>query len=605
MRTRLLTLLLCLGAACDAPSSPHPAMPGMPPPPSRCTPSADYPPPPYAGAVGSVPQAETLVVGGVSPLRQLQGLCTPRGVLVIRAFAAWCGPCQEAARHTGDLLQTGAYVLDLLVRDRENRPATAASLPELQPFYDQPPTQLVAPDNWNPWLVHYGISRDGTLRLPLVVIIDRETMKAAAVIGSADSAAVVREVRRILAGLRGEPAPSDPAPPLVDGRFPPDQWAMIQRMRLTGAPRPLDPTNKYDGNASAISFGRLLFHDETLSPAGPMSCAKCHDQARGWQDGLPTARGLNAAGMPVDGDRKTPSLIGAAPPATGPHRYQFRDGRCDSRWCQALGPFEADREYATTRLHVVRAVLGKYPGDYSTVFGQAPDLSSTARFPLDAKPEQPAWDGMAPADQQTINRAWSNLGKALAAYVGTIRPLPVALDRYAGGDLSALTEQQKDGLAVFFQVGCIQCHHGEALSDGSFHSMYQGTGRRDGQPDLGRLAGLPSLLANPFRGDGLYSDDRAAATWLVGLKADPSLEGQFRTPSLRAIAGSAPYFHGGTAKDLPALVDSYRKAGLPDGDAATQGVRDLFMVRFLGLSPEEVQALVSFLETLTADSVDG
>jgi cytochrome c peroxidase len=203
---------------------------------------------------------------------------------------------------------------------------------------------------------------------------------------------------------------------------------------------------------------------------------------------------------------------------------------------------------------------------------------------------------MAPADQQTVNVVFANLGKALAAYERQIKPLPVALDAYAGGNLTALTDDQKDGLLWFFDVGCAQCHHGPLLNDSSFHANYFPTGRQDGAADPGMATGAAELLASEFRGDSIYSDDPAAATWLSHFQPNYLLQGHFKTQSLRGVADTAPYTHGGQEANLTNLVQLYATGGLPDGDELTQGDRDMAIVRFNKNDPRNA-LLVEFLQT--------
>ena len=106
-------------------------------------------------------------------------------------------------------------------------------------------------------------------------------------------------------------------------------------------------------------------------------------------------------------------------------------------------------------------------------------------------------------------------------------------------------------------------------------------------------------MTREFRGNGPYSDAPQAATWLRGLTSVPSDEGQFRSTSLRGVADTAPYTHGGQMADLEAVVNLYAAAGLPDGDDRTVGLRDLAMVRFDKNDPRN-DLLVQFLRTLKA-----
>jgi cytochrome c peroxidase len=474
--------------------------------------------------------------------------------------------------------------------------------------------RVIVPDNAY-WLAHYDVVVDGVRHLPLVVLLDVRDMKAQAILSNPSNEELLDTAAQVLARLDGKPAVTPPTRALVDSRFTPDQWGQIALMALPAnlAP-PTDPTNRYEARADAVSLGRLIFNDERLGSAGTVGCVTCHPRDGARMDARPTARGISPAGLPVLGDRNTPSLIGAAF-----SRWQLWDGRADSLWAQALGPFEDAREISSNRLRVVRTVLTRYPGEYRTVFGSVPDFSG---LPTDGKPGTAAWEAMPAASRQLVTATYANLGKTVAAYVRRILPAEVALDRYARGDLGALTERQKDGLLRFFAVGCIQCHHGWRLSDGSWHANYFPTGRQDCQPDVGRESGVATYAASEFRGDGVHSDDRAAGARLVG---DYRLTGRFKTQGLRGVADTAPYTHGGAVADLDALVKLYSEGGLPDSDpvmagepppppgcpnprpARTRGDRDLGIVRFNAgplKDPATDAALVEFLRTLRATAVD-
>lgn len=615
------SLLLVACGAGGAGTSP-PTSPG--PPPVDCAErGVAYPPRPFFGGVGWVPEPGFLSAGGVSVLPEYHCPGGAARLLVVRAHAAWCGPCQWSVGHTAALLSSDLAprlsMLDALIFDEENQPADPAALARWQARYDVPVRTIapeIPPSAMEPgpyWLLHYGVAVDGGLRLPLVVLLDRRTMKAEAVLGNPSAEELLIETRRILARLDGQPEPRPAPPELVDGRFTRDEWGQIEAMALPQdlAPPP-DPSNRYSERADAVNLGRLLFNDERLGSAGVIGCVTCHPRATARQDGRPQALGLTPAGAPARGDRNTPSLIGA-----GHNGWQFLDGRCDTLWCQALAPFENDREISGNRLRVVRLAIARYPGDYSTVLGTPPDLSG---LPMDGGPGMPAWDALPAARREAVTRAYVGLGKSIAAFMRRIQPAPVALDRYARGQLDALTPVQKDGLKRFMRAGCIQCHHGWRLSDESWHQNYFATGRQDCEPDLGREAGAAAYARAEFRSDSAYSDGGGGR--IVG---GYKLTGKFRTPTLRGVADTAPYTHGGTVADLPALVRLYSEGGLPDGDpvmvgepppppgcpnprpARTRGDRDIGIVRFNAgqmSDPGADAALVAFLRTLKASAVD-
>jgi len=264
-------------------------------------------------------------------------------------------------------------------------------------------------------------------------------------------------------------------------------------------------------------------------------------------------------------------------------------------WSQAVMPIEDEGEMASDRLYVAHAVGARYRAEYAAVFGPLPDLADGARFPRAGRPGTESWASMRAEDQEAVSRVLANVGKALAAFERRLVVPPTSLDRYAAGDLDALSSAEKDGLAAFLEAGCAQCHFGPRLSNDAFHNLRFATARVDGQPDRGRLDALPALLENEFARHGPFSDAPARPP------AAPRLEralGAFRTPGLRGVAATAPYGHGGGFDSLRAVIDAHRTGGLPAGSPATVGDAEPWAQ---GFDPALTPRIVWFLHGLRAD----
>jgi cytochrome c peroxidase len=155
------------------------------------------------------------------------------------------------------------------------------------------------------------------------------------------------------------------------------------------------------------------------------------------------------------------------------------------------------------------------------------------------------------------------LAQALASYVRTILAGGSPYDRYIAGDREALTEQARMGLQIFRRKGnCASCHLGPNLTDERYHNT--GVAWRQGRfVDTGRF---------------------------IVTKRDQD-RGAFKTPTLRQVAGRAPYMHDGSIATLEEVVEYYDRGGNrnPNLDSELQP---------LGLSGEEKQALVAFLRSL-------
>jgi cytochrome c peroxidase len=375
-----------------------------------------------------------------------------------------------------------------------------------------------------------------------------------------------------------------------------------------GAPAP-DPTNAQAANPTAAWFGRYLFFDDRLSGTGTFSCATCHDPALGWGDGLQLSE---AAGQTT---RHAPSLWNA-----GHQRWLFWDGRCDSLWCQAIAPIEAAHEMAGSRLALAHTVADApdLRAGYEAIYGPLPDLSDAARFPAVGRPvpedpdhpEARAWASMDPEDQDAVTAILVGVSKAIAAFEASIQTGTTPVDRYvaalAAGDASAmdaaLSASAQRGLKHFVGDGnCHLCHAGPLLSNREFASA--GLGERPWLPldDTGRYDGILALQASDFNAGGRWSDapDGEAAGRIERLSLTSEQLGLFKVPSLRNVAQSPPYMHGGHFDDLTAVVQHY----VDMDEELVLGHLDDFMLP-LDWDAQDVADVVAFLEALTADPID-
>ena len=323
-------------------------------------------------------------------------------------------------------------------------------------------------------------------------------------------------------------------------------------------PLPIDPSNAVVDNPQAVQFGKKFFSDTRFSANNKISCATCHKAEVAFSDNKPLAEGIGTStrrGMPI---------IGMAY-----FKWFFWDGRADSLWSQALGPFENTAEHGITRCKVVLLAIKHYRQEYEEIFGPLPDLSAQncpekATPLLDNPVSQKLWNDMKPEDREAVNRVFSNIGKAIAAFERLILPTPSRFDQYVDALLKGDTEKIKtimseeeiEGMRLFVGKGnCIKCHSGPLFVDDDFHNL-----KVPSRLDKGRTEGIEKVLADEFNCYGKYSD--AEPEECVALNAMVSDKEKyldaFKTPTLRNVVERAPYMHSGQFKTIAKVLAFYQ-----------------------------------------------
>jgi len=323
-------------------------------------------------------------------------------------------------------------------------------------------------------------------------------------------------------------------------------------------PLPIDPSNDVVDNPQAVQFGKKLFSDTRFSANNKISCATCHKAEVAFSDNKPLAEGIGTStrrGMPI---------IGMAY-----FKWFFWDGRADSLWSQALGPFENTAEHGITRCKVVLLAIKHYRQEYEEIFGPLPDLSAQncpeKATPLPDNPvSQKLWNDMKPEDREAVNRVFSNIGKAIAAFERLILPTPSRFDQYVAALLKGDTEKIKtimsedeiEGMRLFVGKGnCIKCHSGPLFVDDDFHNL-----KVPGRLDKGRTEGIEKVLADEFNCYGKYSDaesEECIALNTMDSDTDKYIDA-FKTPTLRNVAERAPYMHAGQFKTIAKVMAFYQ-----------------------------------------------
>ena len=233
------------------------------------------------------------------------------------------------------------------------------------------------------------------------------------------------------------------------------------------------------------------------------------------------------------------AILGRASPTlfnTAYNSIQMWDGRKKSLEDQAMGPMQANEEMNMDIGKLFQWMRGNE--GYQAMFAKA--------YPGEG-----------------INEA--TLSKAIATFERTAISKKSAFDRWVAGDAKALNSQQIEGFKIFLGKGnCAACHGGPNFTDNGFHNIGLAS-FGDKEPDLGRYAQRPVN----------------------------AMKGAFKTPTVREVARTAPYFHDGSARTLMEVVDHYDKGGVVKTNLSAN-------IKPLNLTMEEKQSLVAFMEALSS-----
>ena len=318
--------------------------------------------------------------------------------------------------------------------------------------------------------------------------------------------------------------------------------------------------------ADKVELGRKLFFDTRLSGDGTISCASCHDPKRAFTDGKPLAEGINAR----RGVRNSPTLLNAMFSTA-----QFWDGRAATLEEQAKMPLTNPDEMGNRSVDQVVATVAGIP-EYSKAFRQV-------------------FGGGVSID---------GFAKAVAAFERTLISGDAPVDRYLAGDLDALSDEARNGMVLFRgKARCTVCHQFNAnfSSFSTFPFFTDGNYR-----NTGVAANFTGFSALARRAISASRDATGAATLELGrheragelgrfVFSGNTLDiGAFRTPSLRNVELTAPYFHDGSAATLEDVVRFYVKGGNENPN------RD-WQLEPVALTESEQHELVAFLKALTSD----
>jgi cytochrome c peroxidase len=374
----------------------------------------------------------------------------------------------------------------------------------------------------------------------------------------------------LAAPAANENAGLDPPPALAPRQAPPlppaGPLAAPRSLNQVGLPAVLTkwvispPSSRTPVRAA---LGQKLFFDARLSANGTVACATCHNPARAFTDGRPTSIGIHGS----VGQRNAPTVLNALY-----NKHQFWDGRVNTLEQQAALPITNPME-----------------------MGSASVADAVSRIAAD----QDYQSRFMQAFSRGVNE--QDMLSAIAAYEETLVSFDSPYDHFIEGDASAFSDSAKRGLELFnTKARCNKCHalsdddrHETLFMDNDFHNIGIGILRhnvvqsaREAEREVAQ-GNLPSIDTA-----AITSDLSVLGRFLVTRKENDIAS--FKTPTLRNVIVTGPYFHDGSMETLWDVMDHYNK-----GD----GIADPWLdndMQPLALTEPEIDDMVAFLVSLTS-----
>jgi cytochrome c peroxidase len=345
-----------------------------------------------------------------------------------------------------------------------------------------------------------------------------------------------------------------------------DPLAQPKSLQQVGAPvemtRAVIPADNPQ-TPEKISLGQRLFFDRRLSVNGTVSCSTCHDPALAFTDRKPTSVGIQGR----VGQRNAPTVLNALY-----NKTQFWDGRVNTLEEQAALPIVNSVEMGHPNLDAAVAQIAaveEYQQAFRAFFGRPPN--------------------------------GPDLVRAIASYERTQLSFDSPFDHFIAGETNAIDESAKRGWELFnTQARCNKCHaltdtqrDVTVFTDNDFHNIGIGIIRHN-------------VVALARQAEQLIKSGDTAAIDRAAIQTDMSALGRFlitkkekdiasfKTPDIRNVLVTGPYFHDGSQETLWDVIDHHNK-----GD----GLQDPYLdedIQPLALTEGDIDDLVAFMASLTS-----
>ena len=321
------------------------------------------------------------------------------------------------------------------------------------------------------------------------------------------------------------------------------------------------PTSVEAPSSERVELGRFLFWDPILSGDSDVACATCHLPEFAYTDGLQRSIGVGGVGA---GPSRIVGSSGVVP--------RNAQSILNTAWngITELGTFDSERapmfwdnrtqSLANQALEPIRSQQ-EMRGDNFTVEEMEAEVVSRLNNNAD-------YTALFNSAFGSNNITLELVGRALADFQTTLIANHSPFDRWVRGDASAMSADQIRGMEAFVEVGCTDCHSGPMFSDYETHVL--GVREADG-------------LDTPDVGDGNFG---------------------FRTPSLRQLAFTAPYFHGGQDQLLSDAINFYDRPGNSENPNVPTNTLDADFRTIPNVNGRRADLIEQFLGALNDDQFD-
>ena len=345
-----------------------------------------------------------------------------------------------------------------------------------------------------------------------------------------------------------------------------DPLAQPKSLQQVGAPvamtRAVIPADNPQ-TPEKISLGQKLFFDRRLSVNGTVSCSTCHDPALAFTDRKPTSVGVEGR----VGQRNAPTVLNALY-----NKTQFWDGRVNTLEEQAALPIVNSVEMGHPNLDAAVAQIAaveEYQQAFRVVFGRPPN--------------------------------GADLVRAIASYERTQLSFDSPFDHFIAGDKNAIDDSAKRGWELFNnQARCNKCHaltdttrDVTNLIDNDFHNIGVLIVQHKVVPLARQAEELIKTGDTPAIDQAAIQTDMSALGRFLITKHEKDIA-SFKTPNIRNVLVTGPYFHDGSQETLWDVMDHYNKGA---------GLQDPYLdqdIQPLALTESDIDDLVAFMASLTS-----